>query len=150
VGGSGVGSGSGGGGGGSTPLVVSAAVTTRMPGDSIIVPETEDPAFVITHSFCGTEQYMAPEVLLQRGHSAAVDFWSLGILFSEMLTGRHPFTGANHFGTLKNIVNPGEGRVRTLDDFSVTHAITRAVCGVFRVISFHIVLLRVCILLCMR
>jgi serine/threonine protein kinase len=63
-------------------------------------------ANAITHSFCGTEQYMAPEVLLQKGHSAAVDFWSLGVLFSELLTGKHPFRGPTHYGTLKNIVSP--------------------------------------------
>lgn len=59
-----------------------------------------------THSFCGTEQYMAPEVLLQQGHSAAVDWWSLGIMMSEMLTGKHPFRGSSHLDTLRNIVNP--------------------------------------------
>lgn len=70
-----------------------------------------------THSFCGTEQYMAPEVLLQRGHGHAVDYWCSGILFSEMLTGRHPFRGANHFATLKNIVNPNV-RPATLSSMS--------------------------------
>eukprot|EP01138_Halocafeteria_seosinensis_P013925 gb/GECG01014220.1/.p1 GENE.gb/GECG01014220.1/~~gb/GECG01014220.1/.p1 ORF type:complete len:1041 (+),score=130.92 gb/GECG01014220.1/:1-3123(+) len=59
-----------------------------------------------THSFCGTEQYMAPEVLLQHGHSSAVDWWSLGIMMSEMLTGKHPFRGSSHLDTLRNMVNP--------------------------------------------
>ena len=32
----------------------------------------------VSHSFAGTEAYMAPEMLLQAGHTAAVDFWSRG------------------------------------------------------------------------
>ena len=58
---------------------------------------------------CGVPPCIAqPEVLLQRGHNHTVDFWCLGILMSEMLTGRHPFKskGGNHMQTLRNIVNP--------------------------------------------
>jgi len=47
------------------------------------------------HSFAGTEIYMAPELLLQRGHGQGVDWWSLGILLCEMTTGTAistPFT----------------------------------------------------------
>ncbi len=57
-----------------------------------------------TTSICGTENYMAPEMLLQQPYSKAVDWWALGILFSEMLTGRHPFQGSSVHHTLKNIV----------------------------------------------
>jgi serine/threonine protein kinase len=57
-----------------------------------------------TTSICGTENYMAPEMLLQQPYSKAVDWWALGILFSEMLTGRHPFQGSTVHHTLKNIV----------------------------------------------
>ena len=91
-------------GSGAVSPVNPTAVQGGSGGDSV----APDGANVITHSFCGTEQYMAPEVLLQKGHSAAVDYWSLGILFSELLTGRHPFRGPNHYGTLKNIVSPSE------------------------------------------
>ena len=58
----------------------------------------------MTHSFCGTEHYMAPEMLLQQGHGKAVDWWCLGILACEMLQGRHPFDGGNHYQTLRNMV----------------------------------------------
>ena len=51
-------------------------------------------------------------MLLQRGHSKEVDFWSLGILMSELLTGRHPFRASNHYNTLKNIVTPCERALR--------------------------------------
>jgi serine/threonine protein kinase len=60
----------------------------------------------ISHSFCGTEKYMAPELLLRTGHSAAVDWWSLGVLASEMMTGSHPFQRDTHLETLQAIVDP--------------------------------------------
>lgn len=90
-------------------IVASSLITRSDDGVVVVSDNATDPANVVTNTFCGTEAYMAPEVLLQRGHTAAVDFWSLGILFGEMLMGVHPFKGPNHFGTLKNMVAPDVG-----------------------------------------
>ena len=42
-------------------------------------------------TLCGTSEYMAPEMLLRNGYTKAVDWWSLGALFYEMLVGKPPF-----------------------------------------------------------
>lgn len=49
----------------------------------------------IANSFCGTAEYLAPEMLIGNGHDYTVDWWALGILIYEMIVGIPPFFHRN-------------------------------------------------------
>uniref|UniRef100_A0A0E0KDC7 non-specific serine/threonine protein kinase n=1 Tax=Oryza punctata TaxID=4537 RepID=A0A0E0KDC7_ORYPU len=57
-----------------------------------------------SNSMCGTVEYMAPEIVQGRGHDKAADWWSVGILLFEMLTGKPPFVGGNRDKVQQKIV----------------------------------------------
>merc|ERR1719409_979933 len=58
-----------------------------------------------TYTLCGTPEYIAPEVLLNKGHGKPVDWWTLGILIYEMIVGYPPFVDEDPMGIYQKILS---------------------------------------------
>nr|XP_015222667.1 PREDICTED: serine/threonine-protein kinase N3 [Lepisosteus oculatus]XP_015222668.1 PREDICTED: serine/threonine-protein kinase N3 [Lepisosteus oculatus] len=73
-----------------------------------------------TSTFCGTPEFLAPEVLTDNTYTRAVDWWGLGVLVYEMLVGESPFPGDDEEEVFDSIVNDEVRYPRFLSPESVS------------------------------
>uniref|UniRef100_A0A3B4VC49 Protein kinase N3 n=1 Tax=Seriola dumerili TaxID=41447 RepID=A0A3B4VC49_SERDU len=73
-----------------------------------------------TSTFCGTPEFLAPEVLTDNNYTRSVDWWGLGVLIYEMLVGESPFPGDDEEEVFDSIVNDEVRYPRFLSPESVS------------------------------
>ena len=58
----------------------------------------------LTRTYCGTPDFMAPEIVMENPYDQSVDWWAFGVLLYEMLVGRAPFYGKTEADLFKTIL----------------------------------------------
>ena len=69
----------------------------------------------LTRTYCGTPDFMAPEIVMEHPYDQSVDWWAFGVLLYEMLVGKAPFYGKTEASLFKMIVY-GEVKVSLRDE----------------------------------
>jgi len=71
-----------------------------------------------TFTLCGTPEYLAPEILLNKGHGKPVDWWALWILIYEMISGMDPFSDDDPMNIYQKILAGDVKFPKGFDKFS--------------------------------
>ncbi|XP_068315942.1 serine/threonine-protein kinase ATG1a-like isoform X1 [Pyrus communis] len=64
----------------------------------------------LADTLCGSPLYMAPEIILNQKYDEKADLWSVGAILFQLVTGKPPFDGNNHFQLFQNILTSTELR----------------------------------------
>jgi serine/threonine kinase 38 len=92
-------------GGATSPTSSSSSATIDPVTNGTSTSETHKTDRTLVYSTVGTPDYIAPEVLLKKGYTNTVDFWSLGVILFECLLGYPPFYADDPISTCKRILH---------------------------------------------